>query len=99
MQANPYPIVAVAIESDNSLVDIEQNQRPHTCACDMGSSSKKVGACICTDCKCHLRKRQTLEMNYIVIPIPPARIQCMGCGFIISTLTVIAVYMLLQSNH
>lgn len=92
MQTNPYPIVAVAIESDNPLVDIE-HQRPNTCACDMGSSSKKVGACICTDCKCHLRKRQNQD---IVFPIPPARIQCMGCGIIVSTLTVIAVYMLLQ---
>jgi hypothetical protein len=94
MQTNPYPIVAVAIESESSnpLVDIEQN----TCACDMGSSSKKVGACICTDCKCHLRRRQHLEMDSILIPIPPARIQCLGYGFIISTLTVIAIYMLLQ---
>lgn len=97
MQTNPYPIVAVAIESESSnpLVDIE-HQRPNTCACDMGSSSKKVGACICSDCKCHLRRRQQLEMDSIVIPIPPARIQCLGYGFIISILTVIAIYMLLQ---
>jgi len=97
MQTNPYPIVAVAIEceSSNPLVDIE-HQRPNTCACDMGSSSKKVGACICTDCKCHLRRRQTQD---IVFPIPPTHIQCMGYGIIISTLTVIAVYMLLQPKQ
>jgi hypothetical protein len=97
MQTNPYPIVAVAIESINPLVDIEQNhQHPNTCDCDIGSSSK---ACICTDCKCHLRRRQILEMDSIVIPIPPARIQCLGYGCIISTLSVIAVYMLLQPKQ
>jgi len=98
MQTNPYPIVAVAIESLNPLVDIEQ-QHPNTCACDMGSSSKKVGACICTDCKCHLRKRQNREMNQIVIPMPSTRIQFLGYGIIVSTFTVIAVYMLLQPKQ
>ena len=53
MQTNPYPIVAVAIESESSnpFADIEQNQ-PNTCGCDKRTSS--TGACICTDCKCHL---------------------------------------------
>jgi len=32
MQVNSYPIVAVAVESANPLVNIEQN----TCDCDMG---------------------------------------------------------------
>ena len=86
MQTNPYPIVAIDIETDLPTELI-------TCTCSHGNA-KKVGACICTDCKCHLRKRQTPD--YILIPIPSPRMQCFGYGIIVSTITVIAVYMLLQ---
>lgn len=85
MQTNPFPIVAIDIEP-------EQN----TCACSHGNE-KKVGACICTDCKCHLRKRQTPD--YIIIPIPSPRLQFFGYGVIVSTVTIIGVYMLLQAIH
>jgi len=72
MQINPYPIIAIDIE-------------PETCACSHGNE-KKVGACICTDCKCHLQD--------IVMPIPSPRIQCFGYGIIVTTVTIIGVYML-----
>ena len=78
MQINPYPIIAIDIE-------------PETCACSHGNENK-VGACICTDCKCHLRRRN----QDIVMSIPSPRIQCFGYGVIVSTITIIAVYMLLQ---
>jgi len=79
MQTNPYPIVAIDLE---------------TCACSH-SDATKVGACICTDCKCHLQRRQTPE--YILIPIPSPRMQYFGYGIIVSTITITAVYMLLKS--
>jgi hypothetical protein len=87
MQTNPYPIVAIDNETDLDPEVI-------TCACSHGNE-KKVGACICTDCKCHLRRRNR-EIDYIIMPMPPPRIQYIGYGIIVSTVTIIAVYMLLQ---
>ena len=84
------PIIAIDITN-------EVESEPNTCACSHGNE-KKVGACICTDCKCHLRRRNR-EIDYIIVPIPPPQIQCVGYGVIVSTVTIIGVYMLLQSIH
>jgi hypothetical protein len=79
------PIVAIDID----LVD------ETTCACDMSSSStKKVGACICTDCKCHLRHRN----REIVIPLPSLKIQYITYGVIISTFIFIGLYKLVMNG-
>lgn len=88
MQTNPYPIVAIDIAESEPI-------QTHNCACTCAhGNEKKVGACICTDCKCHLRKRQIPD--YILIPIPSPRMQFFGYGIIVATVTIIAVYMLLQ---
>lgn len=78
MQTNPYPIVAINIETDLD---------PESITCDCAHSN---GTKVCTDCKCHLHR----ENNYIIMPIPPPRIQFIGYGIIIATVTCVALYML-----
>lgn len=82
MQMNPFPIVSIDIECENV---------PTICACSHGNEKK-----VCSDCKCHLRIRQTQD---IVIPIPSPRIQLFGYGIIVATVTIVGVYMLLQAIH
>jgi hypothetical protein len=66
-------------------IDIELESEPNTCACSHSNGRK-----VCTDCNCHLPR----ENNYIIMPIPPPRIQFIGYGIIIATVTCVALYML-----
>jgi len=93
MQTNPYPIVAIDIAKSEPI-------QTHNCACTCAhGNEKRVGACICNDCKCHLRKRQNQSYDYIQIPIPSHHIQCFGYGIIVAIVTIVAVYMLLQPKY
>jgi len=79
---NPVIAIDIDIEKENIVNET-------ICTCNMSSSStKKVGACICTDCKCHLRD--------IEIIILPDKIQYIGYGVIITTVCFVGMYMLLN---
>ena len=52
-------IIANAIivhPESSSSIDLEKNDKKSECGCQNQNVNQR-GACICIDCKCHLRKR------------------------------------------